>query len=120
LLAQKFRAVQTALTANPDGHKNWRLLSVTLDPAHDTPEALRRYAKAQQADPTHWRFATGELRAITTLALRCGVNFWDENGAIVHELRTVVVDPAGRVRRVFTDNEWTPEDLVRELRAAAP
>src|SRR5437764_6638477 len=31
-----------------------RLLSITLDPARDTPEALRKYMKAYDADPGHW------------------------------------------------------------------
>ena len=36
-----------------------RLLSITLDPARDTPEALRTYMKAYDADPAHWTFLTG-------------------------------------------------------------
>ena len=36
-----------------------RLLSITLDPARDTPEALRKYRKAYDADPAHWTFLTG-------------------------------------------------------------
>src|SRR3954463_2490349 len=31
-----------------------RLLSITLDPARDTPEVLRRYMKLYDADPATW------------------------------------------------------------------
>src|SRR5262249_40295984 len=36
-----------------------RLLSITLDPARDTPELLRRYMKAYDTAPAHWTFLTG-------------------------------------------------------------
>jgi protein SCO1/2 len=118
LMTENFGAVQRALTADAAAPKNWQLLSVTIDPEHDTPETLRAYAALHKADPDHWRFATGTLRAITTLALRCGLSFWDANGGIQHNLRTIVIDAKGNVRRVFTNNEWKPAELAAELRAA--
>jgi len=114
-----FAAVQSALSADARAPKNWRLLSITIDPEHDTPAALRAYADGRQADPAHWRFATGSLRAITTLALRCGLNFWDENGAIQHNLRTIVIDASGKVRRIFPGGEWKPAEVAAELREGA-
>jgi protein SCO1 len=114
-----FAAVQSALSGDAKAPKNWRLLSITIDPEHDTPEALRAYAQAHQADPAHWRFATGSLRAITTLALRCGLNFWDENGVIQHNLRTIVIDATGKVRRILPDGEWKPGEVESELREGA-
>lgn len=119
LLTQKFRTVQKALLADPNAPANWRLLAVTIDPAHDTPEVLRRYAAAQEANEKHWRFATGELRDITILALRCGLEFWEQSGTITHGLRTVVADASGKVRRIFIGNEWSPDELAAELREAA-
>src|SRR5687767_13860194 len=88
LLSQKFRAAQESLST-PGTPKNWKLISLTIDPAHDTPTVLRRYGEAQNADFNRWSFATGELRDITVLALRSGVNFWDESGSITHNVRTL-------------------------------
>lgn len=119
LMTENFGAVQRTLGADAAGPKNWQLLSITIDPEHDTPEALLNYAALHKADAAHWRFATGSLRAITTLALRCGLSFWDSNGGIQHNLRTIVIDAKGIVRRVFTDNQWKPEELASEMRAAA-
>lgn len=36
-----------------------KLLSHTVDPAHDTPEVLREYANNLGADSAHWNFVTG-------------------------------------------------------------
>lgn len=119
LLAEKFRTVQESLLADPAAPKNWQLLSVTIDPEHDTAEVLGHYAKAQRADPSHWKFATGELRDITVLGLRSGLEFWEGGSEITHNLRTVVFDARGRMRKVFSENTWTPKELADELRAAA-
>ena len=39
--------------------ENLRVLSISIDPAHDTPERLRRFAAQFDAGP-RWRFLTGE------------------------------------------------------------
>ncbi len=119
LLSEKFRTVQESLLADPAAPKNWQLLSVTIEPEHDTAEVLQRYAKTQRADPAHWRFATGELRDITVLGLRSGLEFWEGGSEITHNLRTVVFDAQGRMRKVFSENAWTPKELADELRAGA-
>lgn len=119
LLSGKFRTVQETLLADPAAPKNWQLLSVTIDPEHDTAEVLQRYAKTQRADAAHWRFATGELRDITVLGLRSGLEFWEGGSEITHNLRTVVFDAQGRMRKVFSENTWTPQELADELRAGA-
>lgn len=119
LLSEKFRTVQESLLADPAAPKNWQLLSVTIDPENDTAEVLQRYAKTQRADAAHWRFATGELRDITVLGLRSGLEFWEGGSEITHNLRTVVFDAKGHMRKVFSENTWTAKELADELRAAA-
>lgn len=48
--------------------KDFRLASITTDPANDTPEVLTKYANKFNADPKRWYFLTGEKRAIYHLA----------------------------------------------------
>lgn len=119
LLAEKFRTVQDALLADPAAPKNWQLLSVTIDPENDTVEVLKNYAMAQRADTAHWKFATGELRDITVLGLRSGLEFWEGGSEITHNLRTVIFDAQGHMKKMFSENTWTPKELADELRAAA-
>ena len=119
LLSEKFRTVQETLLADPAAPKNWQLLSVSIDPEHDTAEVLQRYAKAQQANAAQWKFATGDLRDITVLGLRSGLEFWEGGSEITHNLRTVVFDAQGRMKKVFSENTWTAKELADELRAGA-
>jgi protein SCO1/2 len=113
LLTEKFAKTQALLAGGAA-----KLLSISIDPAHDTPEVLATYAARYQADPVRWRIATGDLAVLTTLALRSGANFWEEKGVLTHNLRTVVIGSDGKVRRIFTDNEWTPAQLAEELTKA--
>lgn len=115
---QQFKEAQEILKNDAESPKNWKLLSVTIEPDRDTPEVLAAFVKVQEADPAHWRFATGSLRDITRLTVQSGLNFWDDRGLIQHNLRTIVVDPAGRVTKVFGEDELTAESLAKELKAA--
>jgi cytochrome oxidase Cu insertion factor (SCO1/SenC/PrrC family) len=45
-----------------------RLVSITVDPEHDTPPVLSQYAQRFNADPARWLFLTGDKRAIYRLA----------------------------------------------------
>lgn len=48
--------------------KDVLLVSVTVDPEHDTPEVLQRYAERYNAHARQWLFLTGEKEAIYRLA----------------------------------------------------
>ena len=79
------------------------LLSISFDPAHDTPDALHDYADRMHADPAIWRFASAtdpaQLQALLTAAgivvIPDGYGGWTHNAAI-H-----VVLPDGRLARIF-------------------
>jgi protein SCO1/2 len=45
-----------------------RLVSITVDPQHDTTEVLKRYAERYGADRDRWLFLTGDKRQIYCLA----------------------------------------------------
>ncbi len=110
LLNHKFREVQGLI----EGSK-CRLLSVSIDPENDSPEVLGSYGKSLGADFGRWAFCTGDPKEIMRLALASGVNFWQEKGAISHNLRTVVVGSDGLVRTVFEGNSWSPSALAQAL-----
>jgi protein SCO1/2 len=97
----------------------WHLLSITFDPQTDTPARLLAYGKEWHSDPSHWSFLTGDPDQISDLANQFGEQFWRDGASITHNLRTVVVDPRGRVRKIIQGSQWTSDDLVREMIAAA-
>lgn len=115
-MANNFEAAQQKLLALANGPTNWQLLTISFDPEFDKPAVLKAYADAHHYKPGHSTFATGELIDITAIAEQFGLAFWhDETGGISHNLRTVVIDAAGRVRKVFEGNNWTSDELVQEM-----
>lgn len=102
-----------------------RLLSVSFDPQTDTPEKLKQYGqgylgKGVAPDFTVWQLATGTQKEVKDIADFFGLRYeTDENDKTQfnHSLRTIVITPEGKVQKVFSGNEWTPNDLLRELQA---
>ena len=87
------------------------LLSVTFDPARDTPERLADYASQWKADATRWHFLTGPSDEIRRLADAFGLDYFPDEGLITHSLRTVVIDRAGRLLANVEGNRFTAQQL---------
>lgn len=64
LQSARMAQLQRAFAGDPD----LRLVSITVDPARDTPEVLRQYAQQFHADPEQWLFLTGPRDEIYKLA----------------------------------------------------
>jgi protein SCO1 len=121
LMMKNFGAVHAALLTDARLREKTHLLTVSFDPAHDTPAILRAYGMPfQKTKPpfTQWELATGSLEAIRTLGEALDLDYVEEEHTFTHNLRTAVVDPEGRLFRLHTGNDWTPVQLVRELREA--
>jgi protein SCO1/2 len=114
-MTSNFAEAAMRLAGMTNAPAQWQLLSVSFDPATDTPRRLRSYAEAAHYDPSHWSFLTGDETHVSNLADQLGENFWHEGASIGHNLRTVVVDPKGRIRRIFAGNKWTVDELVGEM-----
>lgn len=87
-----------------------RLVTLTADPAFDTPEVLRRYAQAFGADLDRWDFLTGPQREVYALATQQLLLAVGENpdpatarpeDLFLHSTRVVLVDAEGRVRASY-------------------
>lgn len=86
-----------------------RLVSLTTDPDHDTPEVLDRYARRFNADPARWQFLTGSKPQIAQAAMRSlkltaepkkPGEMENPNDLFIHSTILVVVDKQGRARAV--------------------
>jgi protein SCO1 len=122
-MSTNFTQVLTTLKRLPGAPTNWHLLTVSFDPQHDTPAVLRAYAERYRYDPRHWTFVTGSRMEISALGDHFGLLFWQpnsaEDGNLSHNLRTVVLDSQGRVRKIYTNENWSVDDLVAEIIKAA-
>lgn len=87
------------------------LLSISFDPAHDTPEVLAKYASTWNADPNSWHFLTGTPAEVKAVCRRFGLNFWPDEGSLAHSLHTLVIDRAGKLAANLEGNQFSAEQL---------
>jgi protein SCO1 len=87
------------------------LLTITLDPVHDQPEALAEYGRTWNIDPKGWHLLTGPPAEVQKFCDRFGVAFYPDEGQFIHSLHTLVVDRQGKLAANLEGNEFTAEEL---------
>jgi len=89
-----------------------KLLSISFDPEHDTPEALRAYGEAYGADMRLWSLARvndgAELKRLLTVFGIVVIR--DESGGFTHNAAIHLVDSNGRLARIYD-----PDDIAAAL-----
>ena len=94
------------------------LLSIVIDPANDSPEALTNYARIWKADSDGWHFLAGPLPEIQQLCRKFDMNFYPDEALLVHSFHTAVIDRQNRLAANLEGNEFTAQqlgDLVETL-----
>jgi len=119
LMSDNFAQVERQLGQDPELYAKTHLLSITIDPSYDQPKVLRSYGAAhteryESETFAHWEFATGD--EVKEIAQYFGLTYFPENDQIRHTLRTVIINPDGKVGKVYNGNEWKPEEVVQELK----
>ena len=118
LMDRNFVTIQNKLKAEKN-ELNVRLLTVSFDPAIDTPPVLKKHAEKLGADPRLWSFLTGDRDAIDQWSSRFGVSVsraMNDPRDITHNLRTAIIDRQGNLVHIYTGNEWTPEQALADVR----
>ena len=123
LMSKNFSDLAIQLNDDAQLKEKIRLLSISFDPATDTPEKLRQYGqgylgKDAKPDFTVWQLATGTDKQVKEIADFFGLLYEvDQNDKTQfnHSLRTIVVAPDGKVQKIFAGQDWTTAQLLSEL-----
>lgn len=114
MMSSRMKELQDALENSPEV----RLVSISVDPNRDTPEALSSYADRYGADPNRWLFLTGDEKRIHDLAKQgfmLGVESGDSENPILHSEKLVLVDRRSQIRGYF--DSANPEERKRLMNA---
>jgi protein SCO1/2 len=95
-----------------------KLVSFSVDPAHDTPPVLTDYAQKFHAQPGRWIFLTGDPTVQTEVVRAMKLYFQPAQGnsPIQHDSHFVLVDAHGYVRGYYDSN--TPTEMQKLERDA--
>ena len=120
LMNRNFAAARDLILAKSNAPTNWEFLSISFDPEYDTPQVLASYGGFyRNGNAAHWLFAAATKKTLATEAPGLDLIVMRQGSNISHNLRTVVLDPQGRIYRQFDGNQWTPRELADALLSAA-
>ena len=127
-MSRNFADIDKALNADPTLRDQTHLISISFDPAYDTPKVLRSYGGAYTGQYTnekflHWDFAAPsekDLPAVTQF-FNVGVTGTDPR-TITHSLSTILMDKDGKIAAWYPTNDWDPKEVLAQVKktAAAP
>jgi len=106
-----------------DGQLDIELVSMTIDPEHDTPAVLSAYAKDNDLKLDQWHLLTGDTKAITDLIMsgfkqHLGDKTTSPKGdmEIMHSGKLFLVDKHGGLRGLYdSDAPGTDEAFHRAI-----
>jgi len=118
LFTAKLAAIQRSLAG--EQRENYLLLSITTDPARDTPVKMKEYAEAFKPDFRRWYFLTGSAKELAQVWKDFGVRVQDlGNGQIQHTNLTTLIDGKGLRRVDYYGDKWLEKEVLKDLRRLA-
>ncbi len=106
LMNKKMEALQEKFANDA----NVKLVSITVDPAHDTAEVLKAYAETFKANPEKWFFLTGSKESIHDV-MQKQMKLGGAEDVNTHSTRIVLVDKDGSIKGYY--DSASEEELAK-------
>jgi protein SCO1 len=122
-----FDALQEAIVATPSLHGKVRFVTLSFDPARDSPDVMRQYAGSRTVEKDgglRWYFlTTGSARELLPLVEGFGQDVritFDRSGGrsrreLSHVLKVFLIDRAGDVREIYTSTFLYPRLVLNDI-----
>lgn len=110
------RMVELQKMAAEAGIRDLVQVSVTLDPAYDTPGIFTAYAMDKGIDTSTFHLLGGPARIVEDLKVQMGVlSEPDEEEIIRHTMSTALIDPSGRIIYRIPGSMWSPKAFLKQI-----
>ena len=114
LLTEKMAAIAHQL--GPALGADVTIVSITLDPEHDRPAELAKYAKSHDADENGWIFLTGTPAQIDQVLAQFKLRRTRESdGTITHSIEAFLLGPDGHQIRQYAALDVSPDAVVADV-----
>ncbi len=116
--------VQRRLSLDENLKSRVRLVTVSFDPANDSPQVMANYAKGFRNGDVDWRFLT----AASEDSLAPVLDDYDQSvirdrnadgqlvGSMSHILRVFLIDPQKDIRNIYSPSFLHPDILLADIR----
>ena len=122
LVSSKFAAIHKAMAKIPAEYQATHLISISLDPAYDTPAVMRTYGLNYLAnDPEgfeHWDFVSTTPDDLNTVATAFGLEYFPQANLVPHSMNTILLATDGTVARYWPGTEWNTSEVISAVRQA--
>jgi protein SCO1/2 len=91
--------------------KDVKLVSFSVDPAHDTPAVLKEYGTKLHAEAGRWTFLTGDEKTLERVVGAMKLHFAPAQGntPLQHDEHFVLIDAAGNIHDFY--DSFVPQDM---------
>jgi len=116
-----FDALKEAIADAPHLHGKVRFVTLSFDPARDTPELMRRYAGSRVVEADgglRWYFlTTRSARELLPLVEGFGqdIRVSAAGRELSHVLKVFLIDRAGYVREIYSSNFLHPQSVLNDI-----
>jgi protein SCO1/2 len=96
LLIDTLQSVERSMPAQQ--RKNLRVLMITIDPQHDTPQALQKLAQERRIDTSRWALARTDEKTVRKIAALLDIQYRAlPNGGYNHSSIVTLLSPDGEI-----------------------
>ena len=114
-----FDALKEAIAATPRLQGQVRLVTLSFDPARDTPEVMRRYAGSRLVESDaglRWYFlTTRSAKELHPLVEGFGQEVTRSGRELSHVLKVFLIDRRGDIREIYSSNFLHPQSVLNDI-----
>ena len=114
-----FDALREAIADTPRLHGQVRFVTLSFDPARDTPEVMRRYAGSRVVESDaglRWYFlTTRSAKELHPLVEGFGQEVTRSGRELSHVLKVFLIDRRGDIREIYSSNFLHPQSVLNDI-----
>lgn len=122
IISHLFAEIDKQLAKHPKAYAASDLITISIDPAHDTPKVLHayglKYLNGKAAGFQHWQFVHMTPENLKRLATDFGVSYEKVKGDIEHTMDISLIGPDNTVQQSWSGDDWDPTIISRAVEAA--
>jgi cytochrome oxidase Cu insertion factor (SCO1/SenC/PrrC family) len=116
--------VQQRVSIDDELNSRVRLVTVSFDPANDSPQIMSNYAKGFRRGDVDWNFLTADSEESLAPVLddydQSVIRDRDPDGKLLgsmsHILRVFLIDPQLKIRNIYSPSFLHPDILLADIR----
>jgi len=121
IITRLFAGINNALAKDSATYAQSELITVSIDPVHDTPPILRKYGlKYMEGNAegfAHWQFVDLTAANLKRLATSFSVIYMPSGDDIIHTVEICLISPDGTLLHTWDGDHWNPETIAKAVEA---